>query len=1040
MSNGIKIPHPLKREGTYQSERFPEALNDDYIKLDERVLTDLVKQSAEYAGFVKFCNELNMEDGNWQPFYEEIYDFTHKKVKFSTLEELENKASTSPHLALFLAFLRIFNIAQENLNSLTEKHLNFYYQNILQLKLRDAEADRVPVFFETEKNTEQAMVKSGTPLIAGKDANGKTLYYVTEDDLIVNKAKVASIKSIYIKRNSGKKITGIHAAADATTDNANIENGTTAGWLPFGSDSNSKAKIGFAIASPVLNLKEGKRRISIEFNNENPIDGNSLTVEYTSEKGWTEAIIEANANYISEKNKPFYLLIKIEPGLPAVLPYSEDVHLAGLNTIHPAIRLTIKNENDHFADVYQGLSAISSKHIKNIIVQVSGVKNLLMQNDFGVVDNTKPFMPFGSNPVKHKSVLYIGNNDVFNKYLQSFNIASSWKGLPGRVDKYYQTYDYALGKLFTKDTDKKKYFDTGQFLRFTPGHPPGKVSILDNGKWKELKLNKNADYATDTRYDPSRFENKQILSLMRKDNRNVYKASNLEEELSSEFLDETYKKFDHNYKSGFIKIVLGYDFGHSQFHKLFATAMLNREGEGFSIPEQPYTPEFDSLHIEYTSSAKIDYKENQVFQIHPFGNVQLAKSNSMIPAFKSSSLISTFKSSSLIRAFKSNSLVPAFNDEGELLIGLSNISSPEVVSLYFRMENNSGNFNKIITDDNKPVWSYLCGDDWKEFAKSDLLQDSTKKFSGSGIIRFNLNSEAVSKHYVLPDNLVWIKAAVHSDSDAFPSMDAITAQAVEAVFDNRDNETSHLESGIAAKTISKTEKKITGIKKITQPYNSYGGRAKEENNSFYTRVSERLRHKDRSWNIWDYERLILENFPSILKVKCIPHTDTQFEYAPGNVYIILLPDTARIHQKDPLQPCVSISLIEEVKEFISAHTSPFATINVKSPEYEKLTVFCDVKLASGYDDKSYYTNQLNEDIKSFIAPWMNNSEAMPSFEGKLYKSQIINYIEERPYIDYITSFEVEKNSVSCGEAISGSKENVILTSSEKHSISTEGIC
>ena len=85
MSNGIQIPHPLKREGTYQSERFPEALNNDYVKLDERTLTDLVKQSAEYAKYVKYCNELNIEDGNWQVFFEEIYDYSNKKVKFSSI-------------------------------------------------------------------------------------------------------------------------------------------------------------------------------------------------------------------------------------------------------------------------------------------------------------------------------------------------------------------------------------------------------------------------------------------------------------------------------------------------------------------------------------------------------------------------------------------------------------------------------------------------------------------------------------------------------------------------------------------------------------------------------------------------------------------------------------------------------------------------------------------------------------------------------------------------------------------------------------------
>jgi len=1016
MSNGINIPHPLKREGTYQFERFPDALNNDYVKIDERSLIDLVKQSAEYAKFVNYCNELNIQDGDWQEFFEEVYDYKNKKIKFSTIEELETNASTSPHLSLFLAFLQIFNLAQENLNTLTEKHLDFYYQNILQLKPRDEQADKVVVLFETEKNTEQAMVSSGTSMIAGKDASGKNLYYITENDLIANKAKVESLKSIYVARDDNKKILGIYASGNAPTDNAVIDNtGTSADWLPFGSGENlnTKAKIGFAIASPILNLKEGKRRVTVEVSTTNSINANGLTVEYTSEKGWTEATIEVNA----KEGNPIFLFIKIDPGLPAVLPYSEKAHLAGLNTIHPVIRFTLKNEEDYINDAYQAFSTISSYQIKNIIINVDGVKNLVLQNDMGVLNNAKPFMPFGAQPVKNKSVLYIGNNDVFNKYLHSFNIAISWKGLPGRIDNYYKTYFDALNTLFPGDAvSQNKYFDINKFGDFTPGHPPGNVSILDNGKWKSIQLNKGAGYSTDIRYDPLR-----RMSVKREDNRNIFKTNNLNDgPLSGEFSYDKLTAFDYTAKSGFIKIDLGYDFGHSKYPKLFAIAMLNMAGaykNAHTIPEPPYTPEFKSLHIEYSSSANIDYNENQVFQICPFGNVQLQNDNTLIPVFRDKQ--------------------QASDDEGQLLIGLSNINTSEVVSLYFRMENNSGNFDKIISDINKPRWSYLSNNEWTPFQSSDILKDSTQKFSGSGIIQFNLNSNAISEHTLLPDNLVWIKAAVPCDSDAFPALDAIYTQAVEAVFDNRGNETSHLENGIAANTITKPDKKIAGIKSVSQPYNSFGGRAQEQNLDFYTRISERLHHKDRSWNIWDYERLILQYFPSLLKVKCISHTDPQFEYSPGNVYIILLPDITKINQKNILQPRVSKSMIEDVTEFIAAYTSPFVNINVNSPEYEYLTITCDVKLASGFDDKTFYTKQLNEDLKSFIAPWINNSNVTPSFEGIIYKSQIINFIEERPYIDYVINFDVNKNSMPCNEAISGSKENVILTSSDKHSISTE---
>ena len=1009
MSNGINIPHPLKREGTYQFERFPDALNNDYIKLDERSLIDLVKQSAEYAKFVNYCNELNIPDGDWQAFFEEIYDYKNKKVKFSSIGELEANASVSPHLALFLAFLQIFNIAQENLNTLTEKHLDFYYQNILQLKLRDEVADKVVVLFETEKNTEQVKVPAGTSMPAGKDANGKNLFYVTENDLIANKATINSIKSVFIDKDSFGKIHGIYASADSPTDNAVTDNtGTTTGWLPFGSNENLniKAKIGFAIASPILNLKEGKRRITLDLGTTNSINAAGLIAEYTSEKGWTTAEIEVNTS----KANHVFLFIKIDSGLPAVLPYSEKVHLAGLNTIHPVIRFTLKNNENFIDDAYSALSTIKSSNINNIIVNVDGVKNLFLQNDLGALNNTKPFMPFGAQPVKNKSVLYIGNNDVFNKYLRSFNIAISWKGLPGRIDNYYSTYYDALNTLFPNDAiNQNKYFDINAFSNFKAGHPPGNVSILDNGKWKPIQMNNGAGFKTDIRYDPSLGRH-----VRRADNRNIYKTDKLVDgPLTSDYSYNKLTTFDYTAKSGFVKIDLGYDFCHSKYQKLFTVAMLNMAGKynaGHSIPEQPYTPEFNSLHIEYSASAKIDYIENQVFHICPFGNEKL---------------------------IKADTLIPVFNDEGKLLIGLGNIKNPEVVSLYFCMENDSGNFDKIISDINKPHWSYLANDEWTPFADSDVVKDSTQKFSGSGIIQFNLNSDAISKHTVLPDNLVWIKAAVPQDSDAFPAIDSIFTQAVEAVFDNRGNETSHLETGIAANTISKTDKKITGIKKIIQPYNSFGGRAKEQSHDFYTRISERLHHKNRSWNIWDYERMILQNFPSLLKVKCISHTDPQYEYSPGNVYIILLPNINKIKQKNILQPRVSKSLIEEVNELISEFTSPFANINVNCAEYNFLRITCDVKLTSGFSDKTYYANQLNEDLKSFIAPWIVDSNFIPSFDGIIYKSQIINFIEERPYIDYVINFDVTKNSKPCDEAISGSKENFILTSSDKHNISTQ---
>ena len=57
------------------------------------------------------------------------------------------------------------------------------------------------------------------------------------------------------------------------------------------------------------------------------------------------------------------------------------------------------------------------------------------------------------------------------------------------------------------------------------------------------------------------------------------------------------------------------------------------------------------------------------------------------------------------------------------------------------------------------------------------------------------------------------------------------------------------------------------------------------------RISERLRHKGRAITRFDYERITLEQFPEIWKVKCINHTlglanttyQKDLELAPGFV-------------------------------------------------------------------------------------------------------------------------------------------------------------
>ena len=49
---------------------------------------------------------------------------------------------------------------------------------------------------------------------------------------------------------------------------------------------------------------------------------------------------------------------------------------------------------------------------------------------------------------------------------------------------------------------------------------------------------------------------------------------------------------------------------------------------------------------------------------------------------------------------------------------------------------------------------------------------------------------------------------------------------------------------------------------------------------------------------------------------------------------------------------------------------------------------------------------LQQAITRFLSPWVSTEGGTPSFGGKIYKSVLINFIEEQPYVDYVTDFEL----------------------------------
>ena len=213
------------------------------------------------------------------------------------LKTLESYNKHTPHYALFLSFLMLYRFTQQHINTITQRHLDFYYRDVLKLQPRAAEANKVHVVVELAKQVETYLLEQGTLLKAGKDSLKKDVNYQIDNDTVFSKAKVAQLKTVY-KANSEEKTldedeneienTGrLFASPVANSDNGIDPELTSANkeWHPFvhkiyddGKLQNiamPKAQIGFAIASHYLYLTEGERKVFVRLalNNNTSLNG-----------------------------------------------------------------------------------------------------------------------------------------------------------------------------------------------------------------------------------------------------------------------------------------------------------------------------------------------------------------------------------------------------------------------------------------------------------------------------------------------------------------------------------------------------------------------------------------------------------------------------------------------------------------------------------------------------------------------------------------------------------------------------------------------
>ena len=945
---------------------------------------------------------------------------------------LDNNSSHYAHHGLMLAFLKLFGILQTDINDFTRKHLEYYYNRVLNLTPAAPVPDAAHIVFEPAKNITTHLIKKDTSLNGGKDGLGKLLLYNTDNEIVINQAKIAGLKTVFIEPDTVlNNVKRVYASPVANSKDGMGAAFTTddISWKGFGdirvSETDPSAAIniaplGFYIASPILHLTEGRRQIDITF--QTNLKGIEQAIKTPSnelnqffnffisgEKGWEPLIVDVPAHGETGLNGYFgfaktigppYHYFKITlillPNCPALVGYNKDVCDGDLTTIYPVIKFSL---NQNKTSAYENFKNIAINKI-TIDTSVNEIANVSLQNDLGALDAAKPVQPFGPIPQKG-SAFYIGHPELEHKLIQSFSVSLDWLNLNLLLGDYYKyTYTEITGSTPTYHVQE-----------------PYVSGIVDNTSFKVV-----ADIIRNKKWVPSTGAENSLFTPF-----GIGFPSPLEKSFTKTLdYQKSLIALTPFIQNGFIRITLSNPadtFGHSLWAKLFAqqTVAVTKDADTAhnTIPNPPYTPVLKSVKLNYTATQdinlNINYKpdQGQFFQLTPFGVKETNANVFLLPTFQ-------------VQRKEPNGSFVNKPIEAAVFIGISNAVINENISLLLQLDEGT---EDISIDSPKIIWNYLSANGWRNFDKA-LLADTTENLLKSGIITFQVPVDIDLQTTEFTTGNAWIAASIEPSenageikSNALPKILEVFTNAVKATFDDVNNDPEHLAAALPGKTISKLYESDAAVKKIIQPYASFGGKKTEEGNRFYTRVSERLRHKHRAITIWDYERLVLNEFPEVYMIKCLNHTgydkncttgiSNYKENVPGQVMLVAVPYVTNLQAGNIFQPTFSAAKLTDIKNFIhgadnagtcnkyvKALHCQMASLYVKNPTYETVKVKCNIKVKDCLD-KLFYKYQLVEDLKKFLSPWITGDEGKINFGGKLHVSQVIYFIEQLSYIDYL---------------------------------------
>ena len=295
--------------------------------------------------------------------------------------------------------------------------------------------------------------------------------------------------------------------------------------------------------------------------------------------------------------------LELGPEVPALAPCVPAVHGQGYNSRLPMLRFLLNPR----APVY-AYSMFADLEVDEITIKsgVTDATHIVAWNQFGQLDTSKPFQPFGPQPTTN-SYLIVGSYDAAAMNLTRVELVVEWGDLPDTVGgfrEYYRGYETVFGNEGFQ----------------------AELSLLRDGRWYPAEDEPPMTTALfGTTPEGSRPAKKKGIKIdVLRYFRRIDPA-----------LPEEQFRYDQKARSGFFRVALTAPpagFGHRDYPTLLTNVLSGNAASSRwprrdpqTLPNPPYTPVINRISMNYEASSSIrpgsgngaDPYGERIYHLHP---------------------------------------------------------------------------------------------------------------------------------------------------------------------------------------------------------------------------------------------------------------------------------------------------------------------------------------------------------------------------------------------------------------------------------------